>query len=126
MGGALGGGACPRRIARFIEPCLLVLLREGASHGYTLVDGLRRFGFVEGSIDPSIVYRTLREMEQEGLVISEWDTTGSGPPRRVYQVTPAGEEYLQWWIEDLRRTREELDRFLAIYEGKGDRTTPTR
>jgi len=118
------GGACPRYITRFIEPCLLLLLREGASHGYSLVEGLQRFGFAEGSIDPSIVYRTLREMEQEGWVVSEWDVTGPGPPRRVYRVTPAGEEYLRWWIDGLQRTREELDRFLAAYEAQRRRGSP--
>jgi PadR family transcriptional regulator PadR len=109
------GGACPRRIARFLEPCLLLLLREDARHGYNLLDELHRFGFAAGSLDPSIVYRVLREMEQNGWVVSAWDTTGSGPPRRIYRVTTEGEEYLRWWIADLEQTRAEIDRFLGAY-----------
>ena len=54
-------------------------------------------------------------MEQAGRVSSEWDTAGSGPSRRVYQVTPGGEEYLRWWMEDLRRTRDEIDDLIAAY-----------
>ncbi len=116
FGGRAGmDGACPRRIARFLEPCLLLLLREDASHGYNLLDELRRFGFATGSLDPSIVYRLLREMEQNGWVVSAWDTTGSGPPRRIYRVTADGEEYLRWWIADLEQTRAEIDRFLNAY-----------
>ena len=110
------GGACPRRISRFLEPCLLLLLRDDASHGYNLVEGLREFGFAEGLMDISVVYRVLREMEQAGWVTSEWDTAGSGPPRRVYHVTEDGEEYLSWWITDLRQTRDEIDRFVAMYD----------
>lgn len=110
-----GGGACPRRISRFLEPCLLLLLREDATHGYNLLESLRQFGFAPGTVDASVVYRILREMEDSGWVSSQWDTAGSGPPRRVYSVTPDGEEYLAAWINDLRSTRDEIDRFIETY-----------
>jgi len=119
-GNTEAGGACPRRISRFLEPCLLLLLRNDASHGYNLSDGLQQFGFGEGFLDISVIYRLLREMEAQGWVASEWDTTGSGPPRRVYHVTSDGDAYLRWWIEDLRRTRDEIGRFIAAYEAKSD------
>jgi poly-beta-hydroxybutyrate-responsive repressor len=109
------GGACPRRISRFLEPCLLLLLREDATHGYNLLDSLRQFGFAPGTVDASVVYRVLREMEDAGWVSSQWDTAGSGPPRRVYTVTPDGEEYLAMWVDDLRRTRDEIDQFIEMY-----------
>lgn len=122
--GELDGGVLPRRVARFLEPCLLLLLRGDASHGYNLVDALSRFGFAPGTIDASVVYRMLREMEVGGWVTSQWDTAGSGPPRRVYQVTPAGEAYLAAWVDDLRHTREELDRFIATYVRQGTASEP--
>jgi PadR family transcriptional regulator, regulatory protein PadR len=109
------GGACPRRISRFLEPCLLLLLRDDATHGYNLLDALARFGFAPGTVDASVVYRLLREMEVAGWVSSQWDTTGSGPPRRVYSVTSEGEKYLAAWIGDLRCTRDEIDRFIETY-----------
>ena len=125
--GGIPGAACPRRIARFLEPCLLLLLREDANHGYNLLDALQGFGFAKGKIDASVVYRVLREMEQAGWVKSEWDTAGSGPPRRVYQVTSGGEEYLRWWMEDLRRTRDEINDLIAAYtqpEHREEHVTP--
>ena len=109
------GGACPRRISRFVEPCLLMLLRGDASHGYNLVDELSRFGFAQGMVNASVVYRALRDMEEQGWVVSQWDTAGSGPPRRVYDVTPAGGDYLHRWIADLQRTRDEIDRFISMF-----------
>ena len=113
------GGAGARRIARFLEPCLLILLERGrAAHGYSLLEELRPFGFAPGTVDASVVYRLLREMEVEGWVQSEWDTSGAGPPRRMYSVTADGRDYLAAWIEELRRTREEIDRFVAVYEGR--------
>jgi PadR family transcriptional regulator PadR len=115
-GDATAGGACPRRISRFLEPCLLLLLRGDASHGYNLSEGLQQFGFSEGFLDISVIYRLLREMEAQGWVTSQWDTAGSGPPRRVYHVTADGNAYLRWWIEDLRRTRDEIDHFVAAFD----------
>jgi hypothetical protein len=66
--------------------------------------------------DPGMLYRTLRQFEQEGLVTSSWDTSGHGPARRVYQITDAGHKYLEWWIADRRKARAQLDQFLAEYE----------
>ncbi len=45
-------GVCPRRIMRFVEPSLLLLLREDANHGYNLLEGIKRFGYTEGSSGP--------------------------------------------------------------------------
>jgi len=114
-GAGRGGGRGRRRIARFIEPALLLLLREEPRHGYTLAEELGRFGFDPATLDPSIVYRALREMEEQGWAASEWDKAGFGPPRRIYRITADGEKYLEWWVADLRRTREQIDRFLETF-----------
>ncbi len=105
-----------RRIISFLQPCLLVLLRRDQAHGYSLLDDLAEFGFDPEFLDPSLVYRALREMESLGLVTSEWSDESLGPQRRVYRVTPAGEEYLAQWIADLRQTRREIDALLAAYD----------
>ena len=124
MGGR-GSGPCPTRIYRFTEPCLLLLLHRGSSHGYNLRDELKEFGFAEAPVDPSVVYRALREMEAQGLVASAWDTEGSGPPRRVYQLTAQGNQYLAQWVAGLQETDRVLHSFFAAYdehmrEGEGE------
>jgi PadR family transcriptional regulator PadR len=113
--GGRGRGRC-RRVMSFLQPCLLVLLHQNEAHGYNLVNGLDEFGFQPGQKDPSLLYRALREMEEFNLVTSEWDSNSLGPQRRVYQITPTGEEYLHEWIDDLRRTRQEIDALIAAYE----------
>jgi hypothetical protein len=50
------------------------------------------FGFEQ--ISAGTLYRTLRQTEKEGLCKSEWETSESGPARRMYSITEAGEEYL--------------------------------
>ncbi len=113
------GGQCepsPRYIDRFVRPCLLLLLRCSPSHGYGLIEDLKELGFDRCPVDASMVYRSLRDMEEQGLVISHWETEGPGPPRRVYQLTAQGDRYLAWWVADLRETKKMLERFLAAYE----------
>ena len=108
--------AWAQSINRFVEPCLLLLLHRGDSHGYDLLERLKEFGFADDTVDSSVVYRYLRAMEDRGFVTSTWDTEGGGPSRRVYQLTPEGDQYLAWWINGLRETRSILDRFLLAYK----------
>jgi poly-beta-hydroxybutyrate-responsive repressor len=91
------------------------LLHQGDSHGYDLLERFRDLGLGEEPVDSSVVYRYLRNMEDQGFVVSTWDTEGPGPSRRVYRLTPEGDRYLAWWIEGLRETRQVLDRFLQAY-----------
>jgi poly-beta-hydroxybutyrate-responsive repressor len=87
------------------------VLRGGAGHGYELKGELEPFGL--GDVNPSLVYRALRDMEVDELVESEWDTeTTAGPARRVYRITTAGRDHLAQWAEDLRATDRMLHRFL--------------
>lgn len=111
-----GDEACPRRIQRFLEPCLLLLLHCNESHGYELLDGLKSFGFDQNPVDLSTVYRVLRGLEEQGLVGSHWDTENPGPARRLYKITEEGDRYLSWWVEDLHETDAMLHHFLQTYD----------
>lgn len=103
-------GVLPRN---FLRPCLLLLLKEGQAHGYDLLVRLTDFGL---RVDPGGLYRILRALEKEGLVTSWWETSGAGPPRRTYQPTEEGENWLMLWGGTLRESRRTLDRFLSRYE----------
>lgn len=65
-----------------------MLLREEPSHGYELIERLGEFGFEQ--INSGTLYRTLRQMEKEGLCESRWNTSASGPACRVYSITSDG------------------------------------
>jgi len=111
-----GIGGCPRRVRRFLEPCILLLLGESDGHGYSLVEELKQFGFDRAPVDSSVIYRTLRRLEAGGLVSSAWDTdTTAGPPRRVYRLTEAGEQYLAGWVADLEETAQVIRSFITRY-----------
>jgi len=104
----------PRRAVRMLEPALLLLLHHGSTHGYTLLEQLADFGLAE--LHPSIVYRVLNDMEEQGWLSSSWDQEASqGPPRRVYRLTVVGDEVLSIWIGDLEQTQVRMAQLLTAY-----------
>lgn len=94
----------------------LVVLREESSYGYELMERLKEFGF--GDISAGALYRTLRQMETEGLCKSEWNVSESGPARRVYSITDAGEEYMAAWAEECKEYQKILDCFYQAYRSR--------
>ena len=97
----------------FLASWLLLLLRNWSAHGYQLIHTLTTMGL--GLVDPATVYRTLRQLEHEGYITSTWDPGASGPARRMYTLTEAGEEYLQLWSRQLENYQTALNRFFEIY-----------
>ena len=55
---------------------------------------------------------TLRQLEQNDCVTSEWDVTGKGPAKRVYCLTPHGEDHLVEWITVLDHVARSMTRFV--------------
>ena len=113
--------ALPRN---YLRPCLLLLLAEGTSHGYELLDQLGELGMER--VDPGGLYRCLRAMDEEGLVRSAWEPSASGPARRTYELTDEGRE----WLHVVAGSVNELARSLATYQRRYQRvaevTAPAR
>lgn len=105
------------RIRGFIQPWILLLLSEKPSHGYELLERLHQDS-TEPPADTALLYRTLRQMESDGVVSSEWETGGNGPARRLYKMTSEGVSCLHGWASNLRQTRERLDEFMVLYESR--------
>lgn len=100
---------------RYIQPSILLGLYMKPSYGYGLIQEIQRFGFVEGNAPPGMIYRHLRQLEEEGLVTSEWDTKGTGPAKRVYHITPEGKEVLILWTRYMERQAEHLREFIGQF-----------
>ena len=103
------------RVERFVEPSLLLLLRERPLHGYELLERIPELG-VEGRVDIGTLYRLLRALEEEGLVSSEWSAELPGPAKRTYELTAEGRKLLDRWAEALGRAQETIGTFLERYE----------
>ena len=122
--GSPGPGKRPQRGGRrmLLRPSLLLLLAEKESHGYELYDKLAEFGFDPDCLDSSIIYRDLRDMEEQGLITSAWDENSKGPRKRVYRISEEGSQTLQDWIRKLEKQQGRIqiikDRFQTISERK--------
>jgi DNA-binding PadR family transcriptional regulator len=107
---------CPcsgKTLTRLLRPAIMVHLTKGPSHGYQLAQDLAATKmFSDHPPDPAGIYRTLREMEDRGYVVSEWDTADSGPARRVFHLTDAGRGCLHQWHGTLREYHDAVAELL--------------
>lgn len=99
-------GHKPRLTGDLLSSSLLAYLRRWNAYGYQLVQELAKAGLP--NFDSTTVYRTLRQLEKGGLVSSFWDTSESGPARRMYSLTKAGETFLDLWIDIFGRYQKVL------------------
>jgi PadR family transcriptional regulator PadR len=99
---------------------LLAFLKSCDAYGYELTQRLSEAGLPP--FDSAAVYRTLRQLESTGLVSSLWDTSASGPARRVYSLTAAGEVFLKSWLGVMDAYRSVLDQ--ALRGMSAGRTSP--
>jgi PadR family transcriptional regulator, regulatory protein PadR len=99
---------------RFVEPVVLLLLKDkGSSYGYELFSSVQKHALTDAKLERGTLYRTLRQLEKNGNVTSEWATEKSGPARRIYRLTPQGEQHLEEWAEVLDHVSKSMARFVA-------------
>lgn len=108
------------RPRNWLVPVILLTLREWNSYGYELMERATAFGFE--AMNPGTLYRTLRQMEKNGIVKSTWETSRGGPARRMYSITDAGKAYLDFWAEALEQYRSSMDTFFRLYTRHPSRT----
>lgn len=81
---------------------LLCLRRE--AHGYGIVQQVEALTRGELRLSPGTLYGTLSKMEKDGLIrfLREEDK------RKLYHITPLGEEVLQLELQRIRRLSETI------------------
>lgn len=99
----------------WLVPFLLLGLRERDHYGHELTQ--RIAGFESGSTRPGAIYRSPRQMEKEGMIVSEYDGFDGRLSWQRYAITEPGEAYLERWASSLAPCREKVDLLLNLYEG---------
>ncbi len=107
------------RPKNLLVPVMLMALQRSNSYGYKLME--ETAAFWREAISPGTVYRSLRQMEKNGNIKSTWETNASGPARRMYYITDAGEAYLDLWIKALEQYQSNVQAFLELYHRLPDR-----
>lgn len=107
------------KLSRLIEPVVLLAIRDHPDiHGYQLASEIGKLAMTDSEMEPGAIYRTLRQLEDAGMVASRWDTTANGPARRCYRLTEEGLRHLDDWAALIEKRRSEMERFLRAYRGE--------
>lgn len=95
------------------QEVLLALLAKEPSEGYRLRARLdRALGPLGEAMNAGHIYVQLGRLEKAGLVARQKFTDASeGPDRKVYELTPAGQERVSEWLGELHWPRPDLAEF---------------
>src|SRR5690554_178304 len=83
-----------------LEFCILSILKDGEAYTSDILEALKeaKMIVVEGTI-----YPLLTRLKNAGLLSYRWEESTSGPPRKYYELTKKGKEFLvelnQTWNE---------------------------
>ncbi|MFF4888469.1 helix-turn-helix transcriptional regulator [Micromonospora chersina] len=113
-----------RELRGLLPPLLLLLVFERPGHGYDLIDRLSAMGLPD--VEPAQVYRVLRGLERDRSLVSVWETAGTGPARRRYELTAEGRQSLRSWTVRLAQLDQLIDACLRRAAGAfaGTRVVP--
>ncbi|HEU4541578.1 MAG TPA: PadR family transcriptional regulator [Jiangellaceae bacterium] len=95
------------------QEVVLAMLAKEASHGYQLRARLREaLGPLGDAMNAGQVYVVLTRLEKAGLVTSEQSTTVADlPDRKVYALTPDGQQRVAEWLAEVSWPKPDLAEF---------------
>ncbi|MDG1476818.1 MAG: PadR family transcriptional regulator [Vicingaceae bacterium] len=75
-----------------LEYCILSILKSGEAYPSEIIEKLKagKLIVVEGTL-----YPLLTRLKNAGLLSYRWEESKSGPPRKYYQLTEIGDEFLK-------------------------------
>ena len=84
-----------------LEFCILSILYRSDAYPSEIIEKLKeaKLIVVEGTL-----YPLLTRLKNDGLLSYRWEESNSGPPRKYYKLTPAGDTFLK----NLQETWKEL------------------
>ena len=74
-----------------LEYCILLLLKRQPAYASDMIQQLKEAELlvVEGTL-----YPLLTRLKKDGLLAYEWQESTQGPPRKYYELTPLGQQFL--------------------------------
>ena len=75
-----------------LEYCILLLISKEAAYASDIIDRLKdaKLIVVEGTL-----YPLLTRLKNDGLLSYEWQESTQGPPRKYYELTEEGKQFLE-------------------------------
>lgn len=94
-----------------LDTCLLALLAERPTHAYELAVQLERQGLP--GVGYGTVYPLMGRLRRDGLVTQRTEASPAGPPRKVFELAPAGHRALREWTQQWVETTAAISGLLA-------------
>ncbi len=102
------------RFGRIIELSLLTLLKKGDGYGYKLADDMIMYNLIDKSVNISVIYRALRNLENDGFIDSYWEDSDDGPNKRIYHINENGIKEINHMLELLKERRKHIDTIINL------------
>jgi PadR family transcriptional regulator len=96
-----------------LDLLLLAILAEGPAHGYVVIESLRRRSNGTFDLPEGTIYPALHRLESQGLLRSSW-SEDSLRRKRIYQLTPKGQQMLAKRQEEWKRFSKAMDATVGI------------
>ncbi len=103
------------RHGRHAPAFILLIISLEPNHGLGILNKLNAL-VPQNRIDTSIVYRTLKDFENDGYIKSKWADSDAGPKKKVYEITSEGIKRLNTFQEDVLKSKNNLEIFLDTYK----------
>lgn len=94
-----------------LDTCLLALLARRPTHAYDVVLQLEKQGLP--GVGYGTVYPLMGRLRRQGLVTERIEPSPSGPPRKVFEVSPTGAQALTEWTQQWVDTTSAITGLLA-------------
>ncbi len=107
---------------RWLQFLILRVVCEKQTYGYDLINSIEELSQGRHKIKSGTMYTTLKRMEQENLLKSEWKESKSGPDSREYKITKKGKKFLKTWLEMVIERKKMIDKMIEFYKNQfGDK-----
>ncbi|MCM2535804.1 PadR family transcriptional regulator [Neobacillus pocheonensis] len=91
-----------------LELCVLVYTLKKDRYGYELVHSISdKIQIAEGT-----VYPLLRRLTNEGYFATYLSESKEGPPRKYYQLTKSGREYLDQLVQEWQQFSQSVNEII--------------
>lgn len=96
-----------------LEIAMLLIIARGEAYASDILEELKAADLlvVEGTL-----YPLLSRLRRDGLLTYRWEESRTGPPRKYYQLTPAGTETLVRLIGAWRSLEKSIHSLVKKYE----------
>lgn len=95
---------------------ILRILYENPTHGYQIMENLKKFTSNEYVPESGAIYTMLRRLERRGLLTSRWERKSSRADRRIYTITEGGKTFLKEGLQLVRKRRLLMDDLIRFFD----------